>query len=74
MLPSANHPCWKNLVTGETDVRSSNLSFNMLAFSLRLRYRNDPSPDNLTKLVGQAHDFVAKFETLLHSEIKVLVG
>ena len=74
MLPSANHPCWKKMVTGDMEIRSSNLSFNMLAFNLRLRYKNDPSPANLAKLIGQAHDFFAKFEALLHSEIKLLVS
>jgi hypothetical protein len=61
------------MVTGEMEIRSSNLSFNMLAFNARARYKNDPSPANLEKIVGQAHDFFAKFEVLLHSEIASLV-
>jgi len=74
MLPSADHPCWKKMVTGEMEIRSSNLSFNMLAFNVRIRYRNDPSPANLAKLIEQAQDFFTKFEMLLHSEIKSLVS
>ena len=74
MVPSTTDPCWKKMISGDVQIRSSNLSFNMLAFNVRLRHKNDPSPANLAKLTGQVHDFVAKFETLLQSEIKSLLG
>lgn len=74
MVPPATDPCWKKMIAGEMQIRSSNLSFNMLAFNVKFRYKNDPSPPNLAKLIEQVHDFVAKFETLLQSEIKSLLG
>ena len=74
MLPSASDPCWKRMVTGEIEIRSANLSFNMLAFNARARYRKDPSLANLERIIGQAQDFFTKFEALLHSEIESLMS
>jgi len=74
MVPPITDPCWKKMISGELQIRSSNLSFNMLAFNVRLRHKNDPSPATLAKLINQTHDFMAKFEVLLQLEIKSLMG
>jgi hypothetical protein len=74
MIPPISHPCWKKLVTGENPLRSSNLSFNMLVFNVRLRYKNNASLDNLAKLIQHAHDFFAKFETTLRTEVNALLN
>ncbi|MBI4905026.1 MAG: hypothetical protein HY820_15420 [Acidobacteria bacterium] len=73
MIPSASHPTWRQLVAGEKEVRSSNLSFNMLIFNLRLRYRKDPSPTTMAKLAGDCHAFFVKYEKMLESEANALV-
>jgi hypothetical protein len=72
MIPSASHVCWKKLITGEKDIRSSNLSFNMLLFNLRLRYKKDGSPMNLVKLVYECHEFFVKYAMLLKSETEAI--
>lgn len=74
MIPPVAHPCWKYLVTGEKEVRSSNLSFNMLLFTVKLRYKNDPSEANLATLCQHAYDFFVKFESLLSIEVGALLN
>lgn len=72
MIPPPEHPCWTQLVTGARDLRSNNLSFNMLLFTIRLRYKSDPSGDNLQELSLHARQFCEKFESLLSSEMAAL--
>lgn len=74
MIPPPEHPCWTQLVTGARDLRSNNLSFNMLLFTIRLRYKSDPSGENLRELSLHAHQFCAKFESLLTPEMAALVN
>ncbi|MGC4051590.1 MAG: hypothetical protein QM757_19740 [Paludibaculum sp.] len=72
MIPPAEHPCWTQLVTGARNLRSNNLSFNMLLFTIRLRYKSDPSGENLRELGQHARQFCEKFESLLTSELAAL--
>jgi hypothetical protein len=74
MTPPISHPCWIKLVTGESQPHSSNLSFNMLIFNVRLRYKNDSTRDNMTKLVRRAYDFFVKYETTLRTEVNALIS
>ena len=74
MVPPISHQNWRRLVAGEIEVRSSNLSFNMLVFHLRLGYKNDPSSANLEALIYQGHEFCVKFEKLLQQEISILLS
>ncbi|WP_321470169.1 hypothetical protein [uncultured Paludibaculum sp.] len=74
MIPPPDHPCWTQLVTGSKEVRSSNLSFNMLVFTIRLRYKSDPSGAALPSLCHHAREFCVKFESLLTSELEALVN
>jgi hypothetical protein len=46
----------------------------MLTFNLRLRYKNDASRDNLTKLIRHAYDFCVKYENMLRTEINALMN
>ena len=72
MIPPVSDPGWLKLVTGQKQIRSSNLSYNMLMFNIQLRYKNDPSPANVPKLIAQAREFFVKYEGLLKSEIASL--
>jgi hypothetical protein len=72
MIPPPEHPCWTQLVTGARNLRSNNLSFNMLLFTIRLRYRNEPSAENLRELCQHARQFCLKFESLLTPELAAL--
>ncbi len=72
MIPPAEHPCWKQLVTGARELRSNNLSFNMLLFTIRLRYKNDGSVEQLEELSLHVREFFVKFESLLAAELAAL--
>lgn len=74
MIPPPDHTCWPELVTGARQLRSANLSFNMLVFTVRRRYANDPSAANLAALSGHVRDFCVKFETLLAADLAGLDG
>ncbi|MGJ5817897.1 hypothetical protein [Paludibaculum fermentans] len=73
MIPPAEHPCWTQLVTGARAVRSNNLSFNMLLFTIRLRYQGNPTVENLEELCRHAREFCVKFERVLTPELTALV-
>jgi hypothetical protein len=72
MVPPISHPNWRRLVAGEIEVRSSNLSFNMLLFHLRLGHKNNPSDANTAALIEQGWQFFVKFEKLLQQELSIL--
>jgi hypothetical protein len=65
MLPPINNPIWEKLVTGERELRSSNIAVNLLLFNSRLRYKKDPSPTNLNILVFHAYEVFKKQEVVL---------
>lgn len=72
MIPPSSHSCWPQLVSGARQLRSANLSFNMLLFTVRRRYANDPSEATLAELSSHVRDFCVKFEALLAAELHAL--
>ena len=74
MLPPTNDPVWARLITGEKELRSSNVTVNMLLFNSKLQYRKDPSPGTLDRLVNKAHGVFAKYEKTLEYELNQLFG
>lgn len=72
MIPPVSSPAWERLITGEKEIRSQNLSFNMMIFNLKLSYRKNPTPSTAVELSRQAQQFFVKFERLLPEEIKEL--
>ncbi len=73
MLPPLTHPVWKRLVTGEKELKSSNVAINLLLFNSKLRYKKDPSSTNLTFLIMHAYEVFQKQELVMErSEIQEL--
>jgi hypothetical protein len=72
MLPPVNSPVWKKLVSGEKQLKSTNLVVNMLLTNCRVRYKSDPA--TLNELVQHTHGAFLKLEKTLESEISQLVS
>lgn len=72
MVPPSSDPAWQKLVTGEKELRSSQLGVNMLLHSTRLRYHEDPSAANVAQLVAHLHAYFAKFEKIFQAELQQL--
>jgi len=74
MIPPINHAAWVRLISGEKTLTTTNVGVNMLIFNSTLRYRRDPSPANVSALVGHAHEFFVKYEPSLRAEIQQLLA
>jgi len=70
MLPSISDPIWGKLVTGERELRTSNIAINLLLYNSKLRYKKDPSPSNLNILILHTYDVFKKQEPILEDELK----
>ena len=69
MLPDINHPVWVEFVTGTKPLHSTKTTINMLVHNNKTSYENDPSPENVKKLVARTHDFLTQFQTLFAIEV-----
>jgi hypothetical protein len=74
MVPVSNHPVWKKLVTGEKELRSTQLGINMLLTNNRLKYATNSSPANLNQLCEYTREFFVKYEQTFQAELKQLFG
>jgi hypothetical protein len=74
MVPVSNHPVWKKLVTGETELRSTQLAVNMLLTNNRLKHAKNSSPANLNQLCECTREFFVKYEQTFQAELKQLFG
>ena len=74
MTPPKNHPVWLRLITGQKELKSSNVGINMMIFNSRNRYKRDSSAASLNELVGHAHEYFTKFEKVLQAEIQQLLS
>ena len=70
MLPTISDPIWGRLVTGQAELRSSNVAINLLLFNSRLRYKKDPSPSNLNVLILHTYEVFKRQEPILDEELK----
>ena len=70
MLPPVNNPIWKKLLSGEKEIKSTNLVINMLLTNSRIRYKLEPA--KLDELVKHAHDVFTKHEKTLATELAQL--
>lgn len=70
MLPPISDPIWGKLVTGKSELRSTNVAINLLLFNSKLRYKKDPSPSNLNVLILHTYEVFKKQEPLLDEELK----
>ncbi len=73
-IPSSNHPAWAKVVTGDIEVPSSKLAVNMLVHNCRVKYRHNPSPENLTALVNYVHAVFNKYGTVYSDELQRIFG
>lgn len=75
MLPPIGHPVWEKLITGEKQMRSSNVAINLLLFNSKLRYQKDPSPANLNLLIIHTYEVFKKQEVILdEAELRQLTS
>jgi hypothetical protein len=70
MIPSASHPVWAGLITGEIDHKFGPASAGMLFFNLRRRHKSDPS--SIKACVAEARAFFQKYERIMDNDIKQL--
>jgi hypothetical protein len=74
MVPPSKHPEWKKLVTGERDLKTTQLAINMLLTNIRLKYKRDPSPANVNQLIEHMRELFVKFENTFKAELNQLFG
>ena len=72
MVPSGSHPAWAKLVKGDIDHQFKPASAGMLFFSLRRKYKQDPSA--LSSCVQEARAFFEKYERILADDMKRIFG
>ena len=72
MVPSGSHPAWAKLIKGEIDHQFKPASAGMLFFSLRRKFKQDPS--TLGPCVQEARAFFEKYQRILEDDIKKIFG
>ena len=71
-IPAATHPNWRKLLSGEIDPPSTNLSFILLIFQLRLQCLHAAPGDGFMSFIDRAHEFFVKHEAHLSAEIAAI--
>ncbi|WP_034412159.1 hypothetical protein [Derxia gummosa] len=74
MVPSKQHPKWKDLVTGKTQPAFTLLAAKFLISRLTMAAKTDPSPGNVEKLINEAHKFFSENERIADKDIKAIFG
>jgi hypothetical protein len=74
MVPAHTDPVWKKLVTGEKELRSTQLGINMLLTNNRLKYKKNSTPASLNELCQYTREFFVKYENTFKDELKQLFG
>ena len=74
MVPANSHPVWKKLVTGEKELRSTQVGINMLLTNNRLKYQKNATPATLNELSEYTREFFVKYEKTFQAELKQLFG
>lgn len=74
MIPPVQSPIWKKLVRGERPISSSKLAINLMSQNTKLKYQDDPSPENVERLVQHMHKFFQQYESVFATEIKNILG
>lgn len=74
MIPPVENPVWKKLVKGERPITSSKLAINLMAQNTKLKYQEDPSPENITRLAQHMYQFFKQYETVFAAEFKNILG
>jgi hypothetical protein len=73
MLPDANHPAWRQIITGEKALHSSKATINLFIQSSKMSYARDSSSANLDQLISKTHGFFAHYESTFSKEIEQLI-
>jgi hypothetical protein len=74
MIPPVHSAIWKKLVKGEKPITSSKLAINLMAQNTKLKYQEDPSPENVERLVQHMYKFFSQYESVFATEIKNILG
>lgn len=74
MLPPKSHPRWKELVCGKTRVNFSLLATKFFMARVTGAARNDPSPENISRLIDEAYSFLSKNEKFALKDIESIFG
>lgn len=69
-IPSSDHPAWKRVIIGEIEITSPKLAVNMLVHNCRVKYKNNPSGDNLTALTEYIHAVFNKYGAVYSAELQ----
>jgi len=74
MLPPKSHSRWRELVCGKVNVPFSLLATKFFMARVAGSVRNNPSPDNIAKLIDEAHSFFSKNEKFAFKDIEAIFG
>lgn len=74
MLPPKSHPRWKELVCGKTRVNFSLLATKFFMARVTGAARNNPSPENISRLIDEAYSFFSKNEKFALKDIESIFG
>ncbi len=74
MLPPASHYIWKEMVLGKKQYQFQLLAAKIMMSRIILSTKNDSSPQNVNKCVGEVHEFFVKNEKIAQNDIKQIFG
>jgi hypothetical protein len=74
MVPDMSHRAWRELLTGEKQVVTSKLGFNLLLTTKRIYWQKDQSEINFALLIESLHEYLAKYEGLYQEELQQIFG
>jgi hypothetical protein len=63
-LPDLKSAVWKNVVTGKIPLNSNFLAAKMLISRVQTDVKNDPSPKNIDKAIGELYELFNKYKDL----------
>lgn len=74
MLPPKTHPRWRELVCGKVRVNFTLLATKFFMARVTGASKNDPSPENLARLIDEAYSFFSKNEKFALRDIEAIFG
>lgn len=74
MIPPIESAIWSKLVKGDKPVSTTKLAINLMIQNTKLKYKDDPSPENVVRLTRHMHQFFKQYETVFATEFQKILG
>ncbi len=74
MIPDANDPHWRDVVTGSRPFEPEMLALQILITRLRMSTRRDASATNVAQAIGELRAFFQKYEAIAADDLEQIFG